>query len=151
MHFFHHISTCSILTFLWRIKTSTGQSCIFPKWLFTKSIFEWNCRMSPTNAKIPHLHIHKPKIVVVGQWEPRKWGTPCMEMFVPRFCLQLIPESLTKKIDLTKPEIFLLLGPRFCSALSWIAFSFLFSFLFQIKWHKDYKSTNRTKKWNRRW
>ena len=40
-----------------------------------------------------------------------------MEMFVARFCLQLIPESLTKKIDLTKPEIFLLLGPRFCIVL----------------------------------
>ena len=25
----------------------------------------WDCRGSPTNAKIPHLHVHKPKTVVV--------------------------------------------------------------------------------------
>ena len=24
------------------------------------------CRGSPTNTKIPHLHVHKPKIAVVG-------------------------------------------------------------------------------------
>ena len=42
--------------FLWE-----GREKVLPCWLsqFSKT------RGSPTNAKIPHLHVHKPKTVVV--------------------------------------------------------------------------------------
>ena len=31
----------------------------------TKKSCQWDCSKSPTNAKIPHLHVNKPKTVVV--------------------------------------------------------------------------------------